>query len=386
MPTAENFVGDRAYTIEWECRGFDGVGAEIFVEFYDGRGWRCLWRGEPAESKFEWRLPNIDSVYCKIRVRVVDGSLSRTAASEAFFIIERGATERSMSIEIDDDPPDDDVVVVEPTVKQFAPDDEGSGDDVQRPEGSEESTGSESTETEPVGMAALLLEGNELLSRGEHDKAARAFARCIEISPDAVEALYGLGQARYRAGRLAEAREALRRATELNDDHADAHYCLGRIAMKLAGAAADPAAERRSAKRHFLRVILIDPKYGEAYNDLGKVFFDGGEVEDAYRNFRRAVDCDGGDKIFLYNAGRAAYALGERQACLDYCKRALAIDAKFRYPCWLAAKCCSELAKVGRGGEVLGRCGGDVRGRREITRRGARRGPQGSRGAGERIG
>jgi tetratricopeptide (TPR) repeat protein len=80
------------------------------------------------------------------------------------------------------------------------------------------------------------------------DEAAAHYARAVELQPQFVEALLGLGKARLVAGKTAEARRLLARAVELEPANEVAHYRLAQAAREL-GDTAEAAKELAEFKR-----------------------------------------------------------------------------------------------------------------------------------------
>ena len=65
------------------------------------------------------------------------------------------------------------------------------------------------------------------------ERAEARFAKAVELDPGYAAAHYGLGQARYRLGRLEEAVAVLRTAVGLDPDLADARFYLGMALFRL---------------------------------------------------------------------------------------------------------------------------------------------------------
>jgi len=92
--------GGETHLIKWHAFGLNAAGAEIFVEFYDGNGWRSLWRGDPADEAYEWIIPGINSKNCKIRIVADDGISHLTAQSDIPFTISAPSPPPQLVIEI----------------------------------------------------------------------------------------------------------------------------------------------------------------------------------------------------------------------------------------------------------------------------------------------
>ncbi len=98
----------------------------------------------------------------------------------------------------------------------------------------------------PLAQAAAIAE-----EAGAPKLAARWFREATEANSEDVEALVGLGRARFDLWDDAGAAAPLQRALALQPDHADAHLMLGYLAQ-LKG-------QRRDAKRHFDAFLRSSP-------------------------------------------------------------------------------------------------------------------------------
>lgn len=86
---------------------------------------------------------------------------------------------------------------------------------------------------------------------GNHQAAAKAFGKSLEIAPANVRARFLQGQSYARLGRLPEAVTAFTQAVELDPSSAQTHYELGVVLNKLN--------RRERAAVHFEKVVELDP-------------------------------------------------------------------------------------------------------------------------------
>jgi tetratricopeptide (TPR) repeat protein/mono/diheme cytochrome c family protein len=105
--------------------------------------------------------------------------------------------------------------------------------------------------------------GRVLLVARRFTEAEATFRRALELKPDFVEGLYGLGVAFDGQGKLSEAENVYTRALQLNLDFADAHFNLARV-LTTEGKFADAIA-------HYKEVLRLRPDDGEAKSALQKL-------------------------------------------------------------------------------------------------------------------
>lgn len=79
----------------------------------------------------------------------------------------------------------------------------------------------------PYVAAARSNLGIAVLREGELERARREFERALAEAPDFLQALYGLGVAHWRAGRLDEAEAAALRAVDVSGSYVPARVLVG---------------------------------------------------------------------------------------------------------------------------------------------------------------
>lgn len=98
--------------------------------------------------------------------------------------------------------------------------------------------------------------GKVFFERGEPDRALDEFKESLELDPENVNSLIGLGQCRLALQQIEESVAALEKAVGLAPDFADAHYNLGRAYME--------QNLREKAINEFKEALNINPKYRAA--------------------------------------------------------------------------------------------------------------------------
>ncbi|HKP12480.1 MAG TPA: tetratricopeptide repeat protein [Blastocatellia bacterium] len=152
-------------------------------------------------------------------------------------------------------------------------------------------------------------------------RAREEFRRHLEIAtlnPADASAHYNLGLIHQQRGELDEARRRFSRAVEIDPDEVDAHYQLGRISRE--------QGRLSEAIRHFDAVVRRDEDYSqsEVWREIGRTYFEAGQVEDARAAFerflaRRPSDAEGHYRygLTLSALGRQDEAAAEMRACIE---------------------------------------------------------------------
>lgn len=147
------------------------------------------------------------------------------------------------------------------------------------------------------------------------------FKRSLEaatLNPADASAHYNLGLIYQQRGQFEEAKERFARAIEIDSDETDAHYQLGCIS-RAQGRLAD-------AITHFEAVVQRDPEHSqnEAWREIGRTYFEAGQLEDARAAFERFIqkrpsDAEGRYRygLTLNRLGRSDDAATEMRACIE---------------------------------------------------------------------
>ena len=113
--------------------------------------------------------------------------------------------------------------------------------------------------------------------QGMVDAAIQAYELSLESDPTSIETQEELAMAYLLRGRMAEAERILKGILVLNEGSAKAHNSLGWIALK-----------RRDvslAREHFEKALQLDPDLIDAYINLGMLFKETGDFEQARSSF-----------------------------------------------------------------------------------------------------
>ena len=95
------------------------------------------------------------------------------------------------------------------------------------------------------------------------DTALEAYAKAIELNPEAAGALVNLGTLHFRMGKLAKAEGFYLRAIAADPQYAMAHFNLGNLY--------DEQRDVAKARDYYLASLKLNPQYADAYFNLALV-------------------------------------------------------------------------------------------------------------------
>lgn len=129
---------------------------------------------------------------------------------------------------------------------------------------------------------ALFLLGNAYTRAGRLQEAEQAYRSALDLSPDDPDTLSNLGVVLYQMQRPSEAVEQFQKAARLLPEDAEIRYNLGGALYTLGRV--EEAIQAFEAARE------RDPNLPQVYLGLGYAYRDQGEVEKAIQNFRKFLD------------------------------------------------------------------------------------------------
>ncbi|HEV8549941.1 MAG TPA: tetratricopeptide repeat protein [Polyangiaceae bacterium] len=136
----------------------------------------------------------------------------------------------------------------------------------------------------PPAAAALNTAGIEALARGDLETADARLSLALEYSPRFVEALVNLGLVELERGNFGRARTLFERARRINPDVAQPHHALGVLEER--------ARRPDLASEHYYEALRVDPGFAAARDNLARLLFAGGFVEEALVQYRRLVELE----------------------------------------------------------------------------------------------
>ncbi|MCB1009573.1 MAG: tetratricopeptide repeat protein, partial [Acidobacteria bacterium] len=170
--------------------------------------------------------------------------------------------------------------------------------------------------TSPDNTRAITNLGTAYQQLGRYDEAVREYERSIAIRPTPV-ALSNLGALQFALRRFGDAAETFRRATALQPTNATVWLNLG-DALRWRG---DADAEARDAYRRAISLaeddLAVTPLDAERQSTLALALAWSGEIDAARERLARALELDGTNSYFLYQAGLIELAAGDTGAAID---------------------------------------------------------------------
>jgi tetratricopeptide (TPR) repeat protein len=142
------------------------------------------------------------------------------------------------------------------------------------------------TGTAPLAPQAVALNqaGTAALAQGNLETAEARFALALEFHPRFVEALTNLGLVEMQRGNLTRAKLLFERARRINADLAQPHHALGVVRER----------ERRPdlAADHYRDALRVNPGFGPARANLGRMLFAAARYHEAREQFARLVEVE----------------------------------------------------------------------------------------------
>lgn len=173
-------------------------------------------------------------------------------------------------------------------------------------------------EQDPKLYVVPFMLGESAAKRGDWERAAMQFQRCLELNPTFDNAMTGQARALVKVGRADEAKSLLQKALDDNPQNYGAWYQKGLL----------EAAGSEMAEADFKKAIAIQPNFSLAQRDLGMVFFQRKEYPLAATHLEKALAL-GLDDARLHNYLGICYAQTDRlEKALREHQRAIALDPK----------------------------------------------------------
>ena len=79
---------------------------------------------------------------------------------------------------------------------------------------------------------------------------------------------------------------------------------------------------------HLEQAVKLNPKYVDAYFNLGAIYYERGLYPKSVENYRKAYRFRPNDDKAIYGIAAAEYALGEFDMSLEDCKKSLILNPK----------------------------------------------------------
>ena len=181
-------------------------------------------------------------------------------------------------------------------------------------------------------LSISVLGGRAAREISERDASRELFRVALDIDPDHVEALEGVGQADFEDGDYASARVCLERRLELGGDHPERAHHLSVIAR---GLEADQLLD--AAWSRYEEAIDVDRKLESAHEGLVRVHERAGRTEEALVALERWSEASTDSEVRACAAFRAAehaLALDRKDTAIEHLEYATETDPQLS-PAWL---------------------------------------------------
>jgi tetratricopeptide (TPR) repeat protein len=165
-------------------------------------------------------------------------------------------------------------------------------------------------------MSDLLAQADEMLRRGERERAAEAYARILQDEPRNALALHRLGIVEFQRGRRQEALARMAEAISIRPDAQILSDC-GLVLTSLGDLGA--------ALASYDGALALRPDLAETHCRRGDVLRGLGRAGEAAASYDRALALSPGFAQALNNRGLALMALGRRDEALASYDEALAV-------------------------------------------------------------
>lgn len=174
-------------------------------------------------------------------------------------------------------------------------------------------------ELTPAEVAAIF--GDFHLQSRRLTEARRFFEGALRHDPELAAAHMGLGRIHFRDNDISTSLKWLRKAVAAVPDNHAAHYYLGEA---LAAEAAPDSESFHAARAAHLRAIQLQPRFAPAYNSLANLLLSAGQLEDAAKLSRHAIELDISTASYYLTFGTALQQLGQSEPAIQAAQQAIA--------------------------------------------------------------
>ncbi len=153
------------------------------------------------------------------------------------------------------------------------------------------------------------------------DKAAEMYQKALAIEADYHEALTNLGAIYQLQGQLKEAERCYRQALAIQAD-AQSYLNLGTALYALG--------LHKQAIEAFQQALSLNPKLADGWNDLGETWRDQGNMAEAIKCYRKALERQPDHDRALYNMGEYLALADKLEQALEYFQASAFADSQDR--------------------------------------------------------
>jgi tetratricopeptide (TPR) repeat protein len=164
----------------------------------------------------------------------------------------------------------------------------------------------------PDSAPGLKGMGDQLAQAGDHRQAMDYYRQALANDPAYADAMARLAKSLQRTGDTEGAATWAVAATAYGPDDAKVHFIVADIYLR--------QRQMAKAQHHWERTVALNPRHGEALNNLGNCHFVAGRQEQALLHYRRSLDANPDNPnahfnvaLILEGSGRADDARGHYQ-------------------------------------------------------------------------
>lgn len=166
---------------------------------------------------------------------------------------------------------------------------------------------------------------------GRTEEALRHLTQALELNPDDQDVIFNCSKVFGKLGRKEDAREVLEAYLKRNPWDNEVRVELEGLSVPAGKSQTfDPApffndqgesqfakGNKERARVCFEMALEHDPRFARAYNNLGVLYWDRGELDEALQNLHKALELDPDDPEILYNGAKVLTAAGQVETATD---------------------------------------------------------------------
>ena len=168
---------------------------------------------------------------------------------------------------------------------------------------------------------AYLLAAEVCQRQEDYERSLPFLEHLVADGSEELQALFWLGAAYERSGRVDEAEAQFRRFLEIEPESAAALNYLGYMW-------ADNGLNLVEALEYVQKAVALDPDNGAYIDSLGWAYFQLGQYQEARTHLERAADLVGEDAVVLEHLGDVYAALGDVDDALRLYRQALDLEGE----------------------------------------------------------
>jgi tetratricopeptide (TPR) repeat protein len=170
-------------------------------------------------------------------------------------------------------------------------------------------------------LARWILQGEELLAKGDQAGAIKAYTEALALEPQSVEALQGRGDALRAKGELTRAVADYTEAIRIDP--------RSTVVLNNRGLARTSQGDYDRAIADFTETLRLDPKLAVAYHNRGTAQFRRGDAEAALADYDAALRLQPRSARFWNNRGFVHLDRGDHDKAIADFTEAIRLDPKF---------------------------------------------------------